>query len=122
MCSDQAKNQSPIDRDVLIRKQAEEREYLRGDKFRDTEPAGVGVAMAGRAYSDAEIVAELFKHHPPTSDQLPLYAAINQAAKNFAEIILANVPRGQDRNVALNCLRNVSMFANAAIALNGLSL
>ena len=72
--------------------------------------------------SDAEILAELFKYHAPTSDTLPKYAAINQAAKNFAEVILQNCPASADRSDAIRKIREARMTANAAIALNGLSL
>jgi hypothetical protein len=45
-----------------------------------------------------------------------------QAAKNFAEVILANCPSGADRSDAIRKIREARMTANAAIALNGLSL
>lgn len=77
---------------------------------------------AMRPMSDEEIVAEFFKYHPPNDTTIPKYAAINQAAKNFAEVILANCPRGADRSAAIRLLRDARMTANAAIALNGLSL
>lgn len=72
--------------------------------------------------SDEEIVAEFFKYHAPNETTIPKYAAINQAAKNFAEVILANCPRGMDRSGAIVLIRSARMVANAAIALNGLSL
>lgn len=81
-----------------------------------------GCGQTGRVYSSEEIVAELFKYHPPNSETIPKYAAINQAAKNFAEVILSNCPSGLDRAAAINAIRQARMTANAAIALNGLSL
>ena len=72
--------------------------------------------------SDSEIVAEFFKYHPPTGETLPKFAAINQAAKNFAEIVLANCPPSGDRSAAIRLIRDARMTANASIALNGLSL
>jgi len=105
---DQEKTQGvePRDlRDVRLKMQAEQAMYA-----------------AGRALSDSEIVAEMFKYHPPTDETLPKYAAINQAAKNFAEVILANCPRSADRTAAIRELQNARMTANRAIALNGLSL
>lgn len=77
---------------------------------------------ASRPMSSEEIVAEFFKYHAPNETTIPKHAAINQAAKNFAEIVLANCPPGADRNVVISCIRNARMFANAAISLNGLSL
>ncbi len=76
----------------------------------------------GRAMSQEEIVAEFFKYHPPNELTIPKYAAINQAAKNFAEVVLANCPRGADRSAAIRLIRDARMTANAAIALDGLSL
>lgn len=114
---DMEKTQAPPDRDALISKQVQEREYLRRG------PEQVQTSnLAGRPYSDSEIVAELFKYHSPTVEQLPRYSAINQAAKNFAEVILANCPPGTDRSTAIYHIRLARMTANAAIALNGLSL
>lgn len=72
--------------------------------------------------SETQIVAEFFKYHPPTDGTIPKFAAINQAAKNFAEIVLANCPSGADRSAAIRLIRDARMTANAAIALNGLSL
>jgi hypothetical protein len=71
---------------------------------------------------EREVLAELFSYHPPTRETLPKFQAINQAAKNFAEIVLQNCPPGSDRSGALQCIRTARMVANAAIALNGLSL
>jgi hypothetical protein len=71
---------------------------------------------------DSEILAELFKYHPPNFETLPKYASINQAAKNFAEVVLQNCPRSADRSAAIRLIRDARMTANAAIALNGLSL
>jgi hypothetical protein len=72
--------------------------------------------------NDSEIVAEFFKYHAPNETTVPKYAAINQAAKNFAEVILANCPRGADRSAAIRLIRDARMTANASVALNGLSL
>lgn len=77
-------------------------------------------AMSAR--SDSEILAELFKYHPPTDETIPKFAAINQAAKNFAEIVLQNCPPSADRSAAIRQIREARMTANAAVALNGLSL
>jgi hypothetical protein len=78
--------------------------------------------QAGRPYSSEEIVAEFFKYHAPTERTIPKYAAINQVAKNFAEVVLANCPPGTDRTTAIYSIRTARMIANAAISLNGLSL
>lgn len=76
----------------------------------------------GRAMSPTEILAELFSYHPPNEVTIPKYAAINQAAKNFAEIVLANCPRGADFSRVIQLIQDARMTANRAITLNGLSL
>jgi hypothetical protein len=88
------------------------------------ETAGCDQTAMGappRPMSAEEVIAELFKYHAPTVGTLPKYAAIDQAAKNFAEVILANCPPGKDRYNAIGSIRIARMTANAAIALNGLA-
>jgi hypothetical protein len=75
-----------------------------------------------RPMTSEEIIAEFFKYHAPNETTIPKYAAINQAAKNFAEVILANCPPGADRSAAIRLIRDARMTANASVALNGLSL
>lgn len=90
--------------------------YYRGRAdFQTTE-------MPERPMTDAELLAELFAYHPPTILTTPKFAAVNQAAKNFAEVVLQNCPPGSDRATVINCIRNARMFANAAISLNGRQL
>jgi hypothetical protein len=102
LIADCEKTQAPID----------ERDYnLRSDS-----------CGGARIVSSEEIVAELFKYHAPNGTTIPKYAAINQAAKNFAEVVLANCPSGSDRAAAIDAIRGARMWANAAIALKGLSL
>lgn len=72
--------------------------------------------------SSEQIVAEFFKYHTPNDFTIPKYAAINQAAKKFAEVVLQNCPSGADRSAAIRLIRDARMTANAAVALNGLSL
>jgi hypothetical protein len=88
-----------------------EREYL-----------GSCDASANRLYTNAEILQKLFSYYPSNSETLPKFQAINQAAKNFAEVVLQNCPDGADRRGVINEIRVARMLANAAIALNGLSL
>lgn len=78
--------------------------------------------QAYRPLTESEILAQLFAYHPPTPEQLPKYAAINQAAKNFAEVILQNCTPCADRSAAIRLIRDARMTANASVALNGLSL
>jgi len=64
---------------------------------------------------------EFFRYHPPTPEDLPKYAAINQAAKNFAEVVRANCPDSADYRDAIRKIREARMIANAAVALKGRS-
>jgi hypothetical protein len=61
----------------------------------------------------------VFTHHTPTAEKLAHYDAVHDAAKHFAEVILANTPRSADQEAALRLLREATMTANAAIALDG---
>lgn len=65
-------------------------------------------------------IAELFRYHPPTPDQLPKYTALREAALVFARVIEANVVNCEDRSVAIRHVRDALMTANAAVALEGL--
>ncbi len=116
--ADVEKTQGPIGGDP---REAFESE-LKAIKARCDPPMETGQCGNARAMCDEEIVAELFKYHAPNDFTIPKYAAINQAAKNFAEIVLANCPRGKDRSNAIELIRLARMTANAAVSLNGLSL
>ena len=115
MCYDQENTQAPMD-SFRAEKQMH-------DRIRETANACPGGQLGySPRMSDAAIVDQLFRYQPPTPETLPKFAAINQAGKNFAEVILQNCPPGMDRTVAINYIRLARMLANAAVALNGLSL
>jgi hypothetical protein len=61
----------------------------------------------------------VFTHHQPTPEKLRHYDAIHDAAKRYAEVILAHTPEGLDQTAALRLLREATMTANAAVALDG---
>jgi hypothetical protein len=61
----------------------------------------------------------VFSHHHATPEKLAHYAAIHAAAKRFAEALHEHVPACDDRAAALQYLRESSMIACAAIALDG---
>jgi hypothetical protein len=115
---DQEKTQAPYPGDVREAFIAEQMRAKQQAFEQQCQTAG----MIGRGMSDAEILAALFSYHPPTPNTLPKYAAINQAAKNFAEVVLQNCPRCSDRSAAIELIRTARMTANAAVALDGLSL
>lgn len=110
---DQEKTQAPIGGAFQERLVSEREMRVKQDVYAN---------QCARSMSDAEILAELFSYHPPTVETLPKFSAINQAAKNFAEVILQNCPPSADRSAAIRQIREARMTANAAISLNGLSL
>jgi hypothetical protein len=63
--------------------------------------------------------AYVFSHHAPTPEKVAHYEAIHEAALRFAEVILDHTPRSSDQAAALRLLRESTMMANAAIALDG---
>jgi hypothetical protein len=112
--ADVEKTQAPIDERV--------RRIMNAERVDAQIWTGMQGGAANACLSDEQIVAELFKYHAPNELTIPRYAAINQAGKNFAEVILANCPRGKDRTAAIELIRLARMTANAAVSLNGLSL
>lgn len=61
----------------------------------------------------------VFSHHSATPEKVAHYDAIHESAKQFAQVILAHVPACSDRAAALRLLREASMMACAAVALDG---
>lgn len=61
----------------------------------------------------------VFSHHPATPEKLAHYDALHAAAKSFAQVVLDHVPASSDRVAALRLLREASMMACAAVALDG---
>jgi hypothetical protein len=61
----------------------------------------------------------VFSHHAATPAKLKSYEAIHAGAKQFAAVLLEQVPDCADRLSALRLLREASMLACAAIALDG---
>jgi hypothetical protein len=61
----------------------------------------------------------VFSNHPATPAKLEQYTAIHAGAKQFAAVLLAQVPECSDRHAALCLLREASMLACAAVSLDG---
>jgi len=61
----------------------------------------------------------VFSHHSATPKKLADYDAIHLGAKSFAEVILSHVPECTDRRAVLRLLREASMLACSAVALEG---
>lgn len=115
MCYDQEKTQGVVSEEVRKRRHAEI--FAAGASDR-----GGMTTEALRPVSTSEVLAKLFSYHPPTPETLPKFAAINQAAKNFAEVILQNCPPSADRSDAVRKICEARMTANKSVALDGLSL
>lgn len=63
-----------------------------------------------------ELLDDLFTYHPPTEEQRAKYDRINEAAKNFAKVVLTECPNNPDRTAAVRQIREARMVANASIA------
>lgn len=61
----------------------------------------------------------VFSHHSATPAKLAAYNAIHEGARRFAEVVLANTPSCEDQAAALRLLRESTMIACAAVALDG---
>ena len=88
------------------------------DQAQTATKAAIGADINRSDY----VLRELFRYHAPRPDQLPKYEAVRSAAKHFAEVVLSNTPYSADQQAAIRKIREAVMTANAAIALDGLSL
>jgi len=59
-----------------------------------------------------------YGYKPTTPEQLPLYQAINEAAKQFEKTVLEACPPSADRTFAIRQIRDARMTANRSIALH----
>ena len=83
----------------------------------------IAIESAGASRSASNQVPvefdEWFRYHAPTLDDLIAYQHIRDAARVFAEAILANTSRSADQSAALRKVREAMMTANAARACGG---
>lgn len=59
-----------------------------------------------------------YGYHAPSPDQVKLYQAVNEAAKNFERVVLECCPSSADRTFATRQIRDARMTANRSIALH----
>ena len=59
-----------------------------------------------------------FKYHD-SAEKVPQYTAINNAALEFAKVVVANSPSSADQTSAIRHIRDARMTANAAVACDG---
>ena len=57
-----------------------------------------------------------FSYHAPRPEQVEVYNALRNKAKEFAELFDASVPDCADKTAAMRDLRNTTMAMNLAIA------
>lgn len=88
--------------------------------IQQTEPE---VRLETELTADEEaLLDDVFSYHSPTNPQIEKYQELRSAAKDFARTIMRLAPASADRTVALRCVREAVMNANASIALNGVML
>lgn len=58
---------------------------------------------------------DLFTYHRPSADEQRRLERINEAAKEFARVVLDNTPEGADQSCAIRHIRDARMTANASI-------
>jgi hypothetical protein len=61
----------------------------------------------------------VFEHHTATPEKLAHYEALHAGAKIFAQVLLKHTPQSEDQSAALRLLREATMIACAAVALEG---
>jgi hypothetical protein len=61
----------------------------------------------------------VFEHHSPTPEKLVHFDALHEGARIFAQVILKHTPASDDQSAALRLLREATMIACAAVALDG---
>lgn len=61
-------------------------------------------------------LANWFTYHPPVGDQIQRYAMLRDAARDFAQVVIALTTPSADQTAAVRKIREAVMTANAAIA------
>jgi hypothetical protein len=74
--------------------------------------------MADLSAQEQNNLDHAYGYHAPTEDQVKLYQAINEAAKNFERVVLQACPPSADRTFATRQIRDARMTANRSIALH----
>jgi len=67
----------------------------------------------------AAAIDEAFVYHPWTTEQVEQGAKVREALADAVKVIVANVPAGPDRTVAIRKIREARMDANSAITHGG---
>lgn len=67
----------------------------------------------------ADQIENIFTYHKPKEGQPEMYEEIRRRARELAFTIEALCPESREKSLAFSNLQQVSMWANAAIAING---
>lgn len=59
-----------------------------------------------------------FTYHRPTDDQTTRYQEIRSSAKLLYALLLHSCPASRERSIAITCIEDAVMWANASIARN----
>lgn len=69
-------------------------------------------------YSDPnDALAERYRYHAPTNDQLPRFEAIRAETHRLATLVDKYCPPGREKSLAQTLLQQACQMANAAIAI-----
>lgn len=63
-------------------------------------------------------IDRVFTYHPPSGSQIPRYEIIRAHVRELAILIEQSCPDSREKSLAFTSLQQVSMWANAAIAIN----
>lgn len=74
--------------------------------------------MAFKEPTDEEI-DDMFVYHPWDDENVAKGKAVREALANAVKVIVANVPAGPDRSVAIRKIREARMDANSALTFDG---
>ncbi len=64
-------------------------------------------------------IDDAFEYHPWTEEQIAKGKEVREALATAVKVIVANVPPGPDRTVAIRKIREARMDANSAITHGG---
>jgi hypothetical protein len=62
-------------------------------------------------------IDEKFAFHEPQAADAERYAAINDAARNFAQVVFQNAPRGFETDNAMRAVQEAVLWAREAVLL-----
>ncbi len=61
-------------------------------------------------------IDEKFAVHEPKAEDADRYAAINEAARAFAQVVFENTPRGHETDNAIRAIQDAVLWAREAVS------